>query len=315
MSLNVNNMKGGSINYGEPKHGTHYGRLVGFTYLGIQERGDYKGQPKDPCPQVVLTFELLDDHIHVEDGTVLPRIVSKRENAVNDPKANVVKYYHALDPTGQFAGDYEALTKSQPLCIITIGPKRDTQGKALEGWRIEQISGAPGGIEAPAAMTPAVVFDFDAPTLESYAALYNWQRKVIGEAKNFEGSAVQQIAQQYEAQQQAQQNQAAGVTQGQVMQPATPPPMADQAGPQAVPAAAPAAPAQGPNIQVPPPTASQAAAQAAPPTPPQAATPAASSGQAQVPSAPPGFRYDPATNSYVPEQQALADNNQTAAPY
>jgi hypothetical protein len=162
--------------------------------------------------------------------------------------------------------------------MVNIVQKVDANGTPLNGVKVGSIGTVakdPSGndLVLPAVQNPVILFDFDEPTLESYATLKPWMQKMVKEATNFQGSQAAAIAQQYDAQQAA--NAAAQPAPGAQPQAQTPPP--------AQPAAAPAA-------VTPPPVATPA-----PATPPPVAAPAA------TPEAPPGFRYDQATNSYVPD--------------
>ena len=282
MSMNVNNMSGGGGggDFGDPSLGQHYARMIGFVYIGVHERSAYKGTPKDPCGQALLTFELLDDFIEI-DGVQRPRWVTKRLNTFNTQNAAIVKIYNTLDPEGKFGGDFSAMVKATIPAMVTIVQKTDANGNALDGTKIGTIATvakAPDGTEYAlgAAQNPHVLFDFDAPTLEDYAGLKNWMRKVVSEAQGYAGSEAEKVAKAYEVQ----------ATGGQ-------------------------APAQQAPVQKPQP-APTAAQQTPPPPPPapaqqetapvqQTAPPAASAAPAGMPPPPPGYRYDQATNSYVPD--------------
>jgi len=284
MATNVNDMSGSQVkDYGDPFLGAHYGRYVGFAYVGIQNRDAYQGQTKSPCGKVIHVFELLDDFITMEENgqqVQRPRCRSKIENAFNGPNANNTKIYNTLDPTMAYGGDFAAVAHATVPCIVNIEQKRDRQtNQPIAGTKIGSIGSVPPGTEAqlPAVQNPPMVFDFDEPTPESWAGLKKWMRDMVRAANNFAGSRCEQIANQYEAQQQ----------QGQGQAPATPAP-AQQA--QAPAQAAPAAPA--PDMP---------AGQGVPPAPP---TTAPVQSAPAIPAAPPGFRYDAATNSFVPDVSA-----------
>lgn len=298
MSTNINNMSApsGGGEFGDPALGAHYSRFVGFAYMGVHERKAYRGQAKAPCGKVLMTFELLDDFIEI-DGVKRPRWVSKKENAFNTSNSNVTKIYNTLDPTGQFGGDFAGLVNATLPCLINIAPKKDANGAVIPGTRIDSIGACPAlppGQELPAVQNPTFIFDFDNPTLESWAALKPWMRRMAQEAQDYPGSQCEAISKQYDAQQAA--------TQGQQVAAPAAPAAGTQAPPPPPPAAA--APAQAPAAQAP-----AAAAVAAPPAPP--ALPAAAPVEAPaaapaMPAAPPGFRYDAASNTFVPDAAAPA---------
>lgn len=261
MATNINTMTGGgnTVDYGKPALGPHWARLVGFCYIGVHDRPGYNGASADtPCGKIILTFELLDDSFTDEDGVTRPRWISKKENAFNTDQANIVKIYRTLDPTDQFQGDYAQLVANQTLCVLQLGPTNAGNVK------ITNIGPAPAGTQMPTVQNPTFIFDFDNPTLESWAALKNWMRKDISQAHGFEGSACQQVANQFAAQQQQQQasvnQQAAQTTQVPAPAPAVAQP---QVQPNVAPAPSPAASAPIPAVP--------AAPNAAPVAPPSVA--------------------------------------------
>ena len=216
MSTNINNMSQGrqsGIDYGNPQLGAQYARLIGYAYTGIHENKEYKGQKKPPSPKVILTFELLNDFITLEDGTQMPRHISKKENAYSSENANLTKIYNTLDPTGHSGGDFGVLVRETTPCILTIGQKVDTNGAPVGGVKITQISAVPGGTDLSmirAAVNTPYIFDYDNPTPESYAALKKWQQQDVKEAEDFAASPCAAIAAAYDAQQAKTQPQAAG---------------------------------------------------------------------------------------------------------
>lgn len=304
MATNINNMTGagGRVDYGDPTLGGHYARFVGFAYIGVHERNAYQGEDKDPCGKVILTFELLDDFITVEDGKVLPRWISKIENAFSSANANTTKIYNTLDPSNQYGGDFGELARLTVPCIVTIDPKRDkTTNQVLPGTRIGAIGSAPPGVESPAAQNPSIVFDFDEPDTKSYATLKKWMRKMVHEAQNFAGSACQRISQTVEA----------AETSAQPASAAAQPQVTNQAG--AGQATLP--PANTVGVQQPPANTQLPA----PPAPVTQVTgqplPLIQQPVQTIPAAPPGFRYDQATNSFVPDTAPVGAAPTPGSPY
>lgn len=292
MSLNTNNFdspKGGDL--GTATVGPHVARLVGVVDLGVHKR-TWQQQEKEPCRKLNLILELTDDFVEI-DGVVKPRIISKSVNAINSEKSALNAILAQLDPTGQFQGDLEAMAKATLPCIVTVAQRTDNNGNIVEGTKIANIGACPQNFQAPAAQNPIVIFDTYNPDINVFMGLQAWMKKMIKEAQNYTGSQLEQLVLAAEAQA------------GNTAQAAPAGPQTAQAAPstQAV-AAAPVQPVAA-TAEAP------AQAQAAPPAGP---APAAQTQTAPAtPAAPPGFRFDPATNSYVPDTQAVAPAQQTPA--
>jgi hypothetical protein len=293
--MNVNKMSGGAGggDLGDPTIGAHYSRLVGFCYIGVHDRAAFGGEAKKPCGKVLFTFELLDDFVEI-DGVTRPRWITKKENAFSTSNANAVKIYNTLDPTNVHGGAFDQLAIATTPCMVTIGPRKDKNDVIIDGVRIDSIQPVakdPQGNEYQLnlAANPVIVFDFDEPTLESYATLKPWMMKLCKAANDYSGSACERIAVQYDAQQAAAEGAGSAPAAGQA---ATAPP--------AQPPAATTAPLAPPPAQTAQ-TAQTAPVQQTAPAPAQAPAPAPVVQTAPLPAAPPGFRYDAATNSFVPE--------------
>jgi hypothetical protein len=267
MALNMNNMQQPTGNtLGFPAVGPHVSRLIGVVDLGKQDRQPYKGEEKTPCGQLVITFELTDDFVEIE-GVKKPRWISKRLNAFSGQNSSLTALVASLDPANMYNGDLAAMVNASLPCLVTIAQKTDAQTKQpIEGVRISQISALPPGFAAPPAVNIPLVFDWETPDMGAFDRLPAWIKEQIGQAHDFKGSKIEPLVTAYNAQKAQQQAQTA-----------------QQAQSQPAPAAQPA-----PSVQ--PAQATPAPAQAAP----QAA-------QTGVPSAPPGYRFDTATNSFVPD--------------
>lgn len=288
MSMNVNKIggsAGGGNPLGDPSLGQHYARLVGFSYIGVHERAAWKGEAKPACGKLLFTFELLDDTVEI-DGVTRPRWITKKENAFSTSNSNAVKIYNTLDPTSVHGGAFDKLAAATVPCMVTIGPRKDAKDNIIEGVRIDSITPvakAPDGTEyqLAAAQNPVIIFDFDEPTAENYATLKPWMMKLVKTANDYPGSDCERVAQAYD-----------------VLQAQAAP---ETAAPAAQPPAAPAAP-----LAPPVPPVQQAAPPVAPPVAPVAPAPLAPAPVTAAPVAPPGFKYDAATNTFVPDAAAPA---------
>jgi hypothetical protein len=305
MSLNMNDYsQGGGADLGQAAPGTHPATLVGLINVGLQDGGTWKGEKKNPAVQVVCVFELHDDTVEI-DGVVKPRIFSTSAAARSGERAKLTKIVQGLDPQGTCQGNLISLL-GRP-CLLSLKQGGDTQNPST---KFDQVMPPLQGMSFDSAQTELFFFDVDAPDMDVYGKhLHKWMQEKIKTGLNYRGSALEQQIVAYEAQQQSQSVQNApqaqvAPPQAQVAAPAT-------AGAVGVPNLA-ILPAQGiPGAPVLPqpglPGAPAPGIQQAPVQSPQAQAPASSSAPASVPAsantlppAPPGFVYDPATNSYKP---------------
>ena len=273
MSLNTNNMKQPTgNNLGHPTVGAHISRLIGVVDLGVQERQPYKGKPKSPCGQILLTYELTDDFVEIEGQGSRPRWISKKENAFSSQNSNLTAVVTALDPGNVYGGDLAALARHQTPCMVTISPKTDPNtGQPIDGVRITGVSGLPGNFPVNTAANPPLVFDWDAPDMAAFDRLPEWVKEQIKKAHNFKGHPIEALIAVYDQQQAAK----AAAAQGQ-------PHTAGQASP-------------GTQSAGPAPNPAPAVAQAQ-----------------NVPVAPPGYEWDQATNTFRPVAQKPVEQVQTA---
>lgn len=282
MSFDSTQYKAGGNDLGQAAPGNHLSTLVGLVTLGLQDGGSWKGQPKPPVKKLAAIFELSDDQVII-DGVARNRIYTRKVAMKSGDRAGLTEIMRALDPTGANAKSIDKNLGRPCFLNLVAKPLQDGTGTytAFEG-----IMGLPEGFPAPAVQTPLFVFDLDAPVKEVYLGLQAWIKDTIKAGLDFQGSKAQQLITQWEAE-----------AQSQALNPQTQPPQ------QAAPTPPPVAQAQVPPGGLPqsfPPLAGQPAF--VPPaqtgsvphqTPPVQ--------QPSLPAAPPGYRYDPATNSFVLE--------------
>ena len=303
MSLNMNNFnQGGGQDLGTARPGAHHAGLLAIVDLGVQDGGMYKGQPKLPCQQLLLIFELFDDQV-VIDNQSKNRIYSLKVNASRADNAKLTKVVGALDPTHSCGGDLSKLIGHNVILnlqqkAITDGPNPGKQVSIFES-----AMALMQGMQPLSLTQKPFIFDHEQPSIEVYANdLHNWMRERVKAGYWYRDSQFSQVVTQWESQQQSQQLPQAGF---QAPQPQPQPQTQGVGIPQTgVPQMSVQQPSQGvPGLPFPnmPPLAgavqtsgvpAATASTIAPPSTPVAAP-------VSMPPAPPGYRYDPATNSFV----------------
>lgn len=174
--------------------GVYPGRLVGVIDLGMQEQREFKGEPKPPQYELMLTYEFADEFMKDEEGNDLPdkpRWLSETMPFFNlgAERAKSTLRYHALDPTEQHGGAWAELLGTACNITIIINAGR---GKNV-GKTYENIAGIstmrPKDIESlPDLVNPSRVFDLGDPDLEVFASLPEWIRDKIKSNLEFKGS-------------------------------------------------------------------------------------------------------------------------------
>ena len=278
MALNTNNFSaGGGADLGQARVGPHVALLTGVIDVGLQEGGSYKGVAKAPCQKLVMLFELTDDTVEI-DGVVSNRRYSTTVNAKSGEKATLTKLVNALDPTGVAQGDLTKLIGHG--CILSLKSEPGVEaGKTF--IKLDTAMPLMPGMVAPAITLPRLIFDTSEPDLATWDMLVPWMQEKVKSAINYNGSQLQSLIAKYEADKATntlQQAQAQPAQQATVQQ-ATPPAQVINT---------PVLPTNGglPTLNAVPTT-----APVQQDVPPIAAAPA-------IPAAPPGFYYDPATNSF-----------------
>lgn len=200
MALNASKIKGQTKFERPPalEPGTYPARLVQILSLGLQKQRPYKGEPKDPKPELYLTYELLDEFlIDKETGEEIldkPRWISETipMNSLDSDLAKSTKRYFSLDPSGEFGGDWSKLANTP--CMVTV-VNNSGKGKN-EGVVFENISGVSSmrpkeAAKAPELKNPPKVFDIDEPDMTIFNSLPTWLQDKMKENLEFGGSVLE----------------------------------------------------------------------------------------------------------------------------
>lgn len=197
MGLKLNKVKGNSSS-SKPREpdvdaGTYPARFVQIIDFGVQPQRPFQGQEKPPTPEVLLTYELLDEFLHDEEGeedTTRPRWYSETI-AVHNLRADLAKStkrYKVLDPDLKYGGDFEAVLGTPVMITLTHGKsKRDDGTPYVNVGSITPMSPKQAS-KAPELVNKTKVFDLDNPNVEIFKGLPDWMQEKIQTNLHYTGS-------------------------------------------------------------------------------------------------------------------------------
>lgn len=173
--------------------GTYPARLVQIIDLGLQAQRPYQGKDKPPAQEIMLTYELVDTFMLDEDGKELedkPRWISETLPfyGLYADKAKSTQRYNALDPNGEYDGDFsKAIGQPVNVTIVNnaVGDKVYDNVATISTMRPRDAD------KCPELVNPSKLFDLDDPDMEVFNALPEWLRDKIKGNLNFQGSALQ----------------------------------------------------------------------------------------------------------------------------
>lgn len=174
--------------------GTYPARVVRIYDLGLQNQRPYMGQEKPPAHEIMLTYELLDAFMVDDNGVELtekPRWISETFplHNLSADLAKSTKRYVALDPNGDFDGDFTKLIGVP--CNVTIV---HGQGKGPNAGKVyENIGSVTAMREKDAKRAPELVnegafFSLDEPDVEVFSKMPQWLQDKIKSNLEFQGS-------------------------------------------------------------------------------------------------------------------------------
>lgn len=200
MALNAKNIRGNNAERIEQPNiepGTYPARLVQIIDLGLQAQRPYKGQDKPPVQEIMLTYELVDTFMVDKDGNDVedkPRWISETLPfyGLYADKAKSTQRYTALDPNGDYDGDFSKAI-GQPINVTIVNnPGKD--GKVYDNVGTVSTMRQKDADKCPELQNPTKVFDLDAPDMDVFNSLPQWIQDKIKENLNYEGSALQKLA-------------------------------------------------------------------------------------------------------------------------
>jgi len=198
MGLNAKKVGGGNgggnrVPQANIEPGTYPARLVQIIDLGLQAQRPYQGKDKPPAQEIMLTYELVDTFMLDEDGNELedkPRWISETLPfyVLYADKAKSTQRYNAIDPTGEYDGDFaKAIGTPINVTIVNnaVGDKVYDNIATISAMRPRDAD------KCPELVNPSKLFDLDNPDMEVFNALPEWLRDKIKSNLNFKGSPLE----------------------------------------------------------------------------------------------------------------------------
>lgn len=201
MALNAKNKEyNGNSNRVEQEAlepGSYPARVVQVIDLGVQEQQPYKGEPKPPAQELMVTYELTDEFIKDEDGNDIedkPRWLSENfvlHNLESD-LAKSTKRYYAIDPECNEDGDWTKLV-GMPVMITIVANagKGKNAGRTFNNIASTSVMRKKEADKLPELVNDAKVFDQnDLSTAPIMPTFSDYVQKLIKAGLEWEGSAM-----------------------------------------------------------------------------------------------------------------------------
>lgn len=190
MALNAKKVKSvGGTKQPQLDAGTYPARVVQIIDLGVQAQKPYKGKEKPPINMISISYELLDEFMVDADGNEQedrPRWVSEiiPFHNLSADKAKSTQRYNALDPKGQYDGDFTQLI-NEPCMVTLVTNGEYTNVDSIAGMRAKDAS------KASELKNDPKVFVLEEPDMEVFESLPDWMQDKITDNLEFEGSVLQ----------------------------------------------------------------------------------------------------------------------------
>jgi hypothetical protein len=181
-------------------------RVVGLTFVGVQNQRPYMGQAKPPADELRITYELSHEFMKDEDGKVLedkPRWLTETIpfKSLKLDKAKSSKRYAVLDPTGASGGEWQQLLGAPCTVVVTNNAgKGKHEGKVFENIgdvTPKFVNPIPGQApyEQPELINPTSYYDLNDTdcTLEDFRALPEFVQEIIMGANDYSASNVAKL--------------------------------------------------------------------------------------------------------------------------
>jgi hypothetical protein len=202
MALNARNIKRpnpeGFVVQEPLDAGSYPARVVQVLDLGVQPQRPYKGNPKPPCQEVMVTYEFLDEFIKDEDGEDVedkPRWLSETFplKGLDVDLATSTKRYNVLDPEEVHEGDFTALIDIACTVNVVNNPgKGENAGKVYNNIAGIAAMRPKDARNAAALVNPPKVLVLDEPDMEVFLSLPDWLQEKIKANLEYVGSALEE---------------------------------------------------------------------------------------------------------------------------
>lgn len=180
--------------------GNYPGRLVQVVDLGLQKQRPFKGEPKPPVQEVMLTYELGTEFMLDEDGNPQedkPRWLSESIpfHNIGALNATSTKRINVLDPKGVHEGDLAVMTGLPcTITVVTNIQKATKEGEEDKIYTdVGNITPPMKGFEVPELKNDPRVFDLEEPDMEVFKLLPQWVQQKLKDNLEFQGSVLQKV--------------------------------------------------------------------------------------------------------------------------
>lgn len=193
MKIKGKSNTGGGFKQPPMEAGTYPARTVQILYLGTQEQRPYKGQPKPDAPELMVTYEFLDEFCVNEEGELQedkPRWLSETFvlHGLGADKAKSTKRYLALDPEQEYDGDWAELINIPCSVTVTANPgKGDKKDVIYNNIAAVSTMRAKDASKAPQLVNPPKLFSAEEPDMEVFGSLPEWLQEKIKKSPEFNG--------------------------------------------------------------------------------------------------------------------------------
>lgn len=175
--------------------GVYPTRLVQLIDLGLQPQRPYQGQDKPPAQEIMMTYEFVDEFLKDEEGNDVedkPRWYSETLPfyGLEADRAKSTQRYNALDPTGEFGGDFVKCL-GVPVNVTLVhnqnGEKLYVNIANIAAMRPRDAAKCPPLVNDPK------YFDLDDPDINIFGSLPEWIQDKIKNNLNYKGSKLEAL--------------------------------------------------------------------------------------------------------------------------
>lgn len=182
--------------------GSYPCRVVQILDLGLQEQRPYKGEPKPPAQEIMITYEFQDEFCLDDEGEEIedkPRWLSETiplRNLEAD-LATSTKRYRVLDPDDIHDGDFTMLINTP--CVVSVV---QNAGKGKNAGNIyNNISGVTAmrpkdAKNAVELVNPSKVLNLGEPDMAMFFSLPQWLQDKIKGNLEYAGSDLEDLVEE-----------------------------------------------------------------------------------------------------------------------
>lgn len=191
MKIKGKSNAGGGFRQPPMDAGTYPARTVQIIYLGTQEQRPFKGQPKPDAPELMVTYEFVDEFCVDEEGNVQedkPRWLSETFvlHGLGADKAKSTARYLALDPEQEHEGDWSELINIPCSVTVTATPgKGDKKDTIYNNIAAVSTMRAKDASKTPELVNPPKLFSAEEPDEEVLGSLPDWLQEKIKKSPEY----------------------------------------------------------------------------------------------------------------------------------